>query len=203
MLSGRISKPQLEEDLRFNMDTRLVAEARLVVSPNCDARPATAVVDVVVIHCISLPPYQFGGDDIEAFFCNCLNISRHPYFREIQNLKVSPHFLIQRGGELTQFVATNKRAWHAGTSALRGRRDVNDFSIGIELEGTDDQPFEEAQYKTLIELTRVLTAVYPGIVAANLVGHCDIAPARKTDPGPHFDWHRYRSEVCHRWRTSR
>ncbi len=186
--------------MRLNLDSGLVAEARFVASPNCDARPAAAVVDVVVIHCISLPPYQFGSDDIEAFFCNCLDISRHPYFREIQDLKVSTHFLIHRGGELTQFVATNMRAWHAGTSELRGRCDVNDFSIGIELEGSDDQPFEEAQYETLIQLTRVLSAVYPGIVAANLVGHCDIAPARKTDPGPHFDWNRYRSESCAGWR---
>jgi AmpD protein len=178
----------------------LVTEACFVASPNCDARPAAAKVDVVVIHCISLPPNQFGGDDIEAFFCNCLDVSRHPYFREIQDLKVSTHFLIRRDGGLMQFVATHMRAWHAGTSELHGRYDVNDFSIGVELEGTDDQPFEEVQYETLIELTRVLIAVYPGIVAENLVGHCDIAPARKTDPGPHFDWNRYHSEFRAGWR---
>ena len=187
--------------LRLNLDTGLITEARLAASPNCDARPATASVDAVVVHCISLPPYQFGGDDIEAFFCNALDVSRHPYFREIQELKVSTHFLIRRGGELMQFVATNMRAWHAGASELRGRCDVNDFSIGIELEGTDDQPFEDAQYQTLIELTRVLTAAYPGIVAANLVGHCDIAPGRKTDPGAHFDWNRYRRESLAGWRV--
>ncbi len=187
--------------MRLNLDTGQVTEARFVASPNCDARPEGAEVDLLVIHCISLPPHRYGGNDIEAFFCNCLDGSRHPYFHKIQHLKVSAHFLIRRDGELLQFVATHMRAWHAGVSEHHGRCDVNDFSIGVELEGADDQPFAERQYQTLIELTRVLTAVYPGIDAANLVGHCDVAPARKTDPGPYFDWKRYRGITNDGWRT--
>ncbi len=185
--------------MRLNLDSGLVEEARFVASPNFDERPGAAAVDAVVIHCISLPPNRFGGEHIEALFCNRLDVSVHEYFREIEHLKVSAHFLVARDGRLTQFVPVDKRAWHAGDSKLHGRCNVNDFSIGIELEGTDDRAFEEPQYGTLIELTRVLTAAYPGVGPGSQVGHCDVAPSRKTDPGPFFDWHRYRSAVLQPW----
>ncbi len=185
--------------MRLNLDSGLVEDACFVASPNFDDRPAACGVDAVVVHCISLPPKRFGGGHIEALFCNRLDVSTHEYFREIGHLQVSAHFLIARNGALTQFVPVHKRAWHAGESNFHGRCDVNDFSVGIELEGTDDQEFEEVQYARLIALTRVLTAVYPGIGARNLVGHCDIAPARKTDPGPFFDWYRYRNGTFGRW----
>ncbi|WP_454056187.1 1,6-anhydro-N-acetylmuramyl-L-alanine amidase AmpD [Cupriavidus sp. Marseille-Q8015] len=164
-----------------------VAAARRVPSPNFDARPAGMPLDLVVIHNISLPPGQFGTGDIEAFFQNRLDIARHPFFEEIRDVRVSAHFLIARTGELVQFVACTQRAWHAGQSAFCGRQRCNDFSIGIEIEGTDDQPFTPAQYDTAAALVRALRQAYP---VAAVAGHSDIAPGRKTDPGPHFDWER-------------
>lgn len=156
-------------------------------SPNFDARPVGEVPVLLVIHAISLPPRKFGSDDILAFFQNRLDVARHPFYAEIRELRVSAHFLIRRDGELIQFVSCDDRAWHAGASSWRGRERCNDFSIGIELEGCDEMPFEEAQYIALDQLVALLVAQYP-LVA--VTGHADIAPGRKTDPGPLFDWGR-------------
>ena len=164
-----------------------VTGARRVASPNFDARPPGADISLIVVHAISLPPREFGGDAIERFFTNCLEACEHPYFATIAELRVSAHFLIRRDGELLQFVGCTKRAWHAGASSWGGRTRCNDFSLGIELEGCDDLPFTDAQYERLIELLAVLRTHYP---VAEVVGHADIAPGRKTDPGPCFDWER-------------
>jgi len=169
----------------------MVQGVRFVPSPNCDLRPDGVAVEVLVIHSISLPPGQFGGPAIEQLFCNTLNTDEHLYYREIEGLKVSSHVLIRRNGEIIQFVPFNRRAWHAGQSYCEGRTRVNDFSIGIELEGADDVPFEGAQYQALAELTRAVQQAYPGITRGRIYGHGDIAPGRKTDPGPSFDWGRY------------
>jgi N-acetyl-anhydromuramoyl-L-alanine amidase len=160
---------------------------RWVPSPNCDERPHSALVELLVIHAISLPPGEFGGPGIEQLFTNRLEASQHPYYAEIAALRVSSHFVIRRTGEIVQFVPATMRAWHAGVSCWRGRERCNDFSIGIELEGSDDVPFEEAQYAALVPLAAALRAAYP---IAEVVGHSDIAPGRKTDPGPHFEWSR-------------
>ena len=167
-------------------------EAVWVPSPNCDARPENARVELIVIHAISLPPGEFGGPWIDALFQNRLDPRAHDYFREIAGLEVSAHFLIRRDGELRQYVSTDERAWHAGVSCWNGRSRCNDFSIGIELEGADDVPFAEPQYETLTALTRALFARY-GILA--LAGHSEVAPGRKTDPGPWFEWARYRASI--------
>jgi AmpD protein len=155
-----------------------------VLSPNCDARPE-GEVSLVVVHNISLPPGEFGGPHIEALFQNRLDPDLHPYFATIQGLRVSAHFLIRRDGELVQFVPCALRAWHAGVSQWQGRERCNDFSLGIELEGADDQPFEPLQYQRLNELLVVLRRHYP---IEAVTGHSDIAPGRKTDPGPCFEW---------------
>lgn len=160
---------------------------RRILSPNFDERPADELVRLVVIHAISLPPGEFGGPGITELFTNCLDPDAHPYFREIQGLRVSSHFLVRRDGALTQFVPCSQRAWHAGVSNWKGRANCNDFSIGIELEGCDQQAFADAQYLTLNRLLAELRRRYP---IEALAGHSDIAPGRKTDPGPHFDWHR-------------
>jgi AmpD protein len=164
-----------------------ISAARQVASSNCDARPDGVPVELIVIHAISLPPGEFGGDAIEALFTNCLDPAAHPYFREIHALRVSAHVLIRRGGELVQFVPLNARAWHAGVSVWRGRSGCNDFSIGIELEGCDTAAFTEAQYGVLNQLLVIMPKAYPVL---DVVGHSDIAPGRKTDPGPCFDWSR-------------
>ena len=171
--------------------TGLLEGARFVSSPNCDARPPGASVDVVVIHAISLPPGKFGGPGIEQLFCNRLDPVEDPSYGAVHQLKVSAHFLIRRDGEIIQFVPLHRRAWHAGRSYCEGRKGANDFSIGIELEGSDDVPFEEAQYRSLSSLTEELMSVYPAITPDRIYGHADIAPGRKTDPGPHFHWDRY------------
>ncbi len=163
--------------------------ARYHPSPHCDNRLDNSAIDMIVIHNISLPPAEFGNDHIENFFCGQLDHSLHPYFETIQSLRVSSHLLIKRTGEVIQFVPFNKRAWHAGASCFQGRERCNDFSIGIELEGTDDLPYEIIQYEKLAELIKNLQNTYPGIVRERIVGHSDIAPLRKTDPGPSFDWH--------------
>jgi AmpD protein len=181
-------------DLRID-SAGLAAGIRYLPSPNSDARPAQAVIDLLVIHNISLPPGEFGGPGIIDLFMNRLDPAAHPYYRGIAHLKVSAHFLVRRDGELIQFVPCAKRAWHAGESTWRGRERCNDFSIGIELEGADDQPFADIQYEQLAHLTRALQATYPGL---EIIGHSDIAPARKTDPGPCFDWPRLRELVSHR-----
>lgn len=161
---------------------------RRIASPNCDTRPPGIATDLLVIHNISLPPGEFGGEAVAQLFTNALNTEAHPYYARLRGLKVSAHFLVRRNGEIIQFVPCNKRAWHAGASVWQGRSCCNDFSIGIELEGSDQAPFSDRQYKALARLTRVLQRAYP---LRAIVGHADIAPARKTDPGPCFDWPRY------------
>jgi AmpD protein len=156
---------------------------RVVDSANQDARPEGVEVSLAVIHSISLPPGEYGGDAIERLFTNRLDPHAHPYFKEIRGMRVSAHFLIRRDGELVQFVPIRRRAWHAGVSSWRGRSRCNDFSVGIELEGTDDSAFEDAQYRSLAPLLRQLAL-------RDLAAHSDVAPGRKTDPGPRFDWNR-------------
>lgn len=156
-----------------------------VVSPNHDARPGRTPVVLLVIHNISLPPNEYGGNEIECFFTNTLDHAAHPYFEQIKGVRVSSHFLVRRGGQVIQFVPCNKRAWHAGVSNWSGRQRCNDFSIGIEMEGSDFEPFTERQYAALARLTRRLQRKFP---IRAIVGHSDISPERKTDPGPHFDW---------------
>ncbi|TPW11607.1 MAG: AmpD protein [Halothiobacillaceae bacterium] len=169
--------------------------AERVVSPNCDPRPPATVVDLLVIHNISLPPGQFGGRWIDALFTNGLDGSAHPFFAQLKGVKVSAHLLIRRDGALTQFVSLHQRAWHAGLSTFGERTNCNDFSIGIELEGTDEVPYTDAQYTTLVAATHAIMATYPAITPTNIVGHATIAPTRKTDPGPAFDWDRYRELI--------
>lgn len=165
--------------------------ARRIPSPNCDARPEGAAVSLLVVHNISLPPDEFGGPGVIELFTNRLDPAAHPYYATIKDLRVSAHFFIRRDGELIQFVPCAQRAWHAGASTWAGRERCNDFSIGVELEGSDSQPFTEAQYARLTELARALRAAYPGL--HDVAGHADIAPGRKTDPGPHFDWAKFRA----------
>jgi AmpD protein len=175
---------------RLSVDAAgFVPAATQVPSPNCDERPEGATISLLVVHNISLPPGQFGGPAIEAFFTNRLDPAAHPYFATIAQSRVSAHFLIRRDGALVQFVACARRAWHAGASSWRGRERCNDFSVGVELEGTDELPYETAQYAMLARLTEALRARYP---IADVAGHSDIAPGRKTDPGPAFNWARYR-----------
>ena len=163
-----------------------------MASANCNPRPAETCPALIVVHGISLPPGQFGSGDIEALFTNKLDPTAHPYFAEVAHLEVSAHFLIRRTGEVVQFVSADERAWHAGVSSWCGREHCNDFSIGIELEGTDDAPYEDPQYEALAALISVLRNHYPSIRSDAIVGHSDIAPGRKTDPGPAFDWQRVR-----------
>ncbi len=163
-------------------------DARQCPSPNFNQRPDGVTVDLLVIHNISLPPGDFGGGHIERFFQNLLDHEHHSFFQTIDDLRVSSHFLICREGSVTQFVDCNKRAWHAGQSVWQGRDNCNDYSIGVELEGTDSIPYTDQQYHTLVTLTRWLQKNYPAITRDRIVGHSDIAPGRKTDPGPAFDW---------------
>ncbi len=179
-------------DLSCTLEGGWLRQARRVLSPNYGPRPNTCRPDLLVIHNISLPPGQFGGDCIQRLFTNCLDWDEHPFFAEIRGTRVSAHLLIERCGQLTQFVDLEQRAWHAGQSCFAGRDNCNDFSIGIELEGTDDTPFTDEQYEVLVAVTRTLRRQYPGITEDRIVGHSDIAPGRKTDPGPCFDWGRYR-----------
>ena len=161
-----------------------------VASPNCEPRPNNASVQLLVVHNISLPPGEFGGPFIEDLFTNKLEARAHPYFVDIAQLKVSAHFLIRRSGDVVQFVATTENAWHAGVSRWRDREKCNDFSIGIELEGTDTHLYTDAQYEALESLIRTCRQAHPEIEPTAIVGHSDIAPGRKTDPGESFDWHR-------------
>jgi len=171
----------------------VVPLARQIPSPNCDERPAAEEVTLVVLHNISLPPGEFGGDEIFRLFTNALDHGAHPYFANLKGVEVSAHFLVRRDGELIQFVPCARRAWHAGPSCWQGRERCNDFSIGIELEGTDDTPYTDKQYETLAALVRALCGRYP---LRDVVGHCDIAPGRKTDPGAMFDWPKFRSMIA-------
>jgi AmpD protein len=161
---------------------------RRIPSPNCDARPRGMGAELLIIHNISLPPGEFGGAAIAQLFTNTLDTQAHPYYGQLAGLKVSAHFLVRRDGSIIQFVSCNRRAWHAGVSMWRGRPACNDFSIGIELEGSDHVPFEDRQYAALARLTRRLRRTYP---VRAIAGHADVAPGRKTDPGPCFDWSRY------------
>ncbi len=174
---------------RFHVhrSTGLLAAARQVASPNQDARPPGSVPELIVIHSISLPPGEFGGPWIDRLFTNRLDPSAHPYFAEIAGLKVSAHLLIRRDGELVQYVPFHRRAWHAGASSWRGRERCNDFSVGIELEGTDTGDFTTPQYRRLAAVVRALCRAYPTLSAGRLAGHSDIAPGRKSDPGPGFE----------------
>lgn len=175
--------------------TGRISGVRWCPSPNFGPRPEGADISLLVVHNISLPPGQFGGPAIERFFCNCLDASEHPYFETIAELKVSAHALIRRDGQIVQFVSLLERAWHAGRSSFRGEDECNDFSIGIELEGTDDVPYTPAQYERLAELSKLIMQAWPRITGDRITGHCDIAPGRKTDPGPVFDWDHYRQRL--------
>ena len=168
--------------------TGIMAAARQVPSPNCDPRPPGATPDLIVVHGISLPPDEFGGPWIERLFTNMLPPDQHPYFAQVAALKVSAHLLIRRDGELVQYVPFHLRAWHAGASAWRYRVACNDFSIGIELEGSDERPYEEVQYRRLAAAIDALQATYATLAPDAIVGHSDIAPGRKSDPGVAFDW---------------
>ncbi|MEL7023895.1 MAG: 1,6-anhydro-N-acetylmuramyl-L-alanine amidase AmpD [Pseudomonadota bacterium] len=176
--------------LVIDPEAGLVAPARQCPSPNRDDRPQSMQLDLIVVHSISLPPGEFGGPSIDALFRNRLDSSADPYFREIADLKVSAHCLIRRDGELVQYVPFHQRAWHAGVSSFNGRERCNDFSVGIELEGTDSGAFESVQYRVLNALIEALRHTYPSLTDAPVVGHSDIAPGRKTDPGSGFDWSR-------------
>ncbi|WNO09639.1 1,6-anhydro-N-acetylmuramyl-L-alanine amidase AmpD [Teredinibacter sp. KSP-S5-2] len=167
--------------------------ARHLPSPNYNQRPEGCRVSLLLIHNISLPPEQFGGGYIEDFFLNKLNPEIHPYFQTIHTLTVSSHCLIDRFGGIIQFVSFDDRAWHAGRSVYDGVSECNDYSIGVELEGADNIPYTEQQYNTLVELTKVLFKCYPEITPNRIAGHSDVAPGRKTDPGPAFDWHKYQT----------
>lgn len=181
----------LPSSVEFTPDGWL-ANARREPSPNFDARPVGEEISLLVVHAISLPPGEFGSDDVLALFTNRLDPQRHSFFREIAPLRVSAHFFVRRDGQLIQFVSCNARAWHAGLSCWRGRSRCNDFSIGIELEGCDELPFADAQYEALNALIANLARAYP---LREVVGHRDIAPERKTDPGPCFDWLRVCSAI--------
>lgn len=177
----------------IDRDSGRLLAARQVPSPNCDDRPAGVVPDLIVVHVISLPPGEYGGPWIDRLFTNTLPADHHPYFAEIAERKVSSHLLIRRDGERVQYVPFHRRAWHAGVSQYCGRERCNDFSIGIELEGTDDSPYEPAQYRALSEVIAQLCDAYPSLSRERIAGHSDIAPGRKTDPGVAFDWPRLRA----------
>jgi len=176
--------------MHIDPDSGLLETACLRPSPNCDERPPGSNIDLLVIHAISLPAGEFGGPWIDDLFCNSLDPAAHPDFEAICELRVSAHALIRRDGSITQYVPFHRRAWHAGQSCHDEREHCNDFSIGIELEGCDEQPFTAIQYTHLAELARSLFVAYPNLNPQHITGHSDIAPGRKTDPGPHFDWQR-------------
>ena len=174
--------------MNISKQTGLIEGSYYLSSPNHDERPDVSDISLIVIHNISLPPEQFGGDYINQLFTNCLCEDEHPFFAEISHLRVSSHVLIRRNGDIVQYVPFHKRAWHAGISSFQGREVCNDFSIGIELEGTDYEPFCDAQYVTLLELIISLQREYPSLRKEFIPGHENIASGRKTDPGPFFDW---------------
>jgi N-acetyl-anhydromuramoyl-L-alanine amidase len=185
--------PPSSAPLKIDSATGLLTGARQVLSPHCDARPAGMAPELLVVHGISLPPGEFGGPWIDRLFTGTLPAEAHPYFREIAATRVSAHALIRRAGEIVQYVPFGERAWHAGASQYRGRAGCNDFSVGVELEGTDDTPYTEVQYQRLAALAAALLACYASLSAQAIVGHSDIAPGRKTDPGASFDWPRWRA----------
>jgi AmpD protein len=181
--------------VEIDPDEGWLTGARRVVSPNCDARPDGADISLMVVHGISLPPGEYGGHWIDDLFCNRLDPDAHPYFREIAGLRVSSHLLIRRDGEVIQYVPFSRRAWHAGDSCFEGHSACNDFSIGIELEGQDTEPYTDRQYEQLAAVMQALVAAYPGLSLDRVAGHCDIAPGRKTDPGPAFDWQQLQARL--------
>ena len=174
----------------MNIKRHWLTDSKHTPSPNFDERPDPADISLLVIHCISLPPGVFGNENIDKLFCNLLNPDDHPYFKEIYNLSVSAHLLIKRDGSCVQYVPFDKRAWHAGKSSYEGRERCNDFSIGIELEGTESINNTEEQYRQLAAVIDTLLKSYPKLSRQRITGHSDIAPGRKTDPGPSFDWQR-------------
>lgn len=176
-------------------DNHVLFGATQLTSPHCDERPDGELPSLLVIHNISLPPAQFGGPYIGQLFMGTLDCTVHPYFAQLDGLRVSAHCVIDRQGQVTQFVPFNKRAWHAGVSSFQGRSRCNDYAIGIELEGTDSSGFTSAQYQRLIAVTKAIMLRYPTISIGKIVGHSDIAPGRKTDPGSSFDWGFYRSQL--------
>ncbi len=178
----------MRRNFAVDLQTGLISEARQCPSPNQDDRPESCDPTLLIVHGISLPPGEFGGSEIEDLFTNRLDWDAHPYFSEIRGLQVSSHLLIRRDGELIQFVPFGRRAWHAGDSCFRGRSRCNDYSIGIELEGEDETPYTKEQYEVLARVVKTLLDAYPGLSARGIAAHSDIAPGRKTDPGPAFDW---------------
>jgi len=172
----------------------ILTSAKWCPTPNYNERP-TADINMLVVHNISLPPEQFGGSYIEDFFCNQLDCTVHPYFKTIKGLQVSAHLLIRRDGSVVQFVPFDKRAWHAGRSEFKGKVECNDFSIGIELEGSDHINYDKRQYEVLAQVTELLLQTYPAMNPERIVGHSDIAPGRKTDPGASFDWPKYKNLI--------
>jgi AmpD protein len=185
----------MPSSLKVEPATGLLIGTRQVLSTHFDARPANAVAELIVVHGISLPPGEFGGPWIDRLFTGSLPADAHPYFAQIKG-RVSAHVVIRRDGRVTQYVPFGARAWHAGQSEYRGRPACNDFSIGIELEGTDDIPYTDAQYDQLAAVVRALLVAYPLLSATHITGHSDIAPGRKTDPGPAFDWPRFRQMLA-------
>lgn len=183
-------------DLQVDLETGLMRGVRQIASPNYDSRPTGVEADLIVIHGISLPPGEFGGPWIDRLFTNDLPADMHPYFAEVAWMRVSSHLVLLRDGAVTQYVSFTDRAWHAGQSNYQGREACNDFSVGVELEGTDALAYEAAQYDTLALVVAALCAAYPRLSANRLVGHSDIAPGRKTDPGPGFDWPRARRLIA-------
>lgn len=187
--------------LKIAAHTGLMLGVRQVLSPHFNARPSGVEPELIVVHGISLPPGEFSGPWIDRLFTGHLPPDAHPYFRDVAGNRVSSHLLIRRDGEITQYVPFGERAWHAGPSSYRGRQGCNDFSIGIELEGTDAIPYADAQYEQLAEAVAALLRTYPSLSAAHIAGHSDIAPGRKTDPGPAFDWPRFRALLQARLET--
>jgi N-acetyl-anhydromuramoyl-L-alanine amidase len=190
-------------DLQVDLESGLLRGARQIASPNFDSRPAGVETDLIVVHGISLPPGDFGGPWIDRLFTNTLPPHEHPYFAEVAPLRVSSHLVLDRDGEVTQYVRFTDRAWHAGKSIYKDREACNDYSVGVELEGTDTVPYAAAQYGALAEVVAALVAAYPRLSPQRLVGHSDIAPGRKTDPGPAFDWPRARRLIASACRRTR
>jgi AmpD protein len=181
--------------MQYSIENNLLSGARLLDSPNQDERPVGVKPDLLIIHNISLPPGEYNTGCIDQLFCNSLNPDEHPYFMDSVQLRVSSHLCVNRDGGVTQYVPLHRRAWHAGESSFQGQPNCNDYSIGIELEGTDFEDFTAAQYDSLISITNLLIDEYSCLNSDRIVGHSDVAPGRKTDPGPCFDWVRYKSAI--------
>lgn len=181
--------------MEFSLQDNLLRGARFLESPNQSERPPGQAVDLLIIHNISLPPGEFGSGCVDQLFCNSLDTTAHPFFSKLTDLKVSAHLLIDREGAVTQYVPFDRKAWHAGESSFCGKTHCNEFSIGIELEGTDTEDFTASQYQALVQITKLLLKEYPCLNLDRIVGHSDVAPGRKTDPGPCFDWERYKSAL--------